>query len=291
MNAIIFHWWNDLIDNVEKDFFNPIILSIACIRYFDKAISIYVIDLSDNYIDWLDYSNKLNFKIIKKSKRFQSHVNFNEKSMSRIWDISEVADYIPEENIIFNDVDVFWIKNPFPLQNSWEKFNCNRNNGVFYFSKNSKLAYKFIELWKERNLLVMYNEYFRDKFYKRIKFPYSFKTHDELVCRSIIEDNPELNTPIHMSENSIIFSPVFNPKNIHFIRAFCGTENRISIILSIKEIKNMIESVLGYDFYGKNIVKKTFSVHEITKRNVIKYLCSFGGNYEKAINYGVGKIC
>lgn len=290
MNAIVFHWWNNNVKNIEEDFFNPILLSVACIRYFNISVPIYVIDISNHEIDWLDYDKKLNFKIIKKQKRFSTNKNFFGDSMSRIWDISDVVNEIPEKNIIFNDADVLWVQNPFPLLNSWDKFNCNKNNGVFYFCKENIYSCKFIELWKERNFLVMFDETYRENFYKRIKISTTVKTYDELVFKTILNDYPDLYKSINLIENCIIFSPIKNPKNIHFIKEFCGNKNRILSILSIQEITEKVISVLGENFYGKKFINKLFSIKDLNKKSVIEYICSFGGNYKKATNYRIKNI-
>lgn len=283
--AMIYHWWNDVIEKIEDDLFNPLLLAIITVRHFDENIAIYVINCSDIETNWGVYPEKLNFKVIKKRKRFNFSGLYDSMSLSRIWDITEVIETISEEVVIFNDSDVFWIKSIFPLINSLDRFNCNRNNGVFYFSKNSKKSQQFIELWKERTKAIMDDKTYRDKFKNNI-------IHDELVVRTIQDDYSNLYHPIKMEENGIVFNPIINKcKNIHLIRGFVGKKNRRAVALSILEIRNIIlKFSKNIDIFG-SLYLESFSLDELTTKNAIKKLCRFDGEYTKSIRYGSSKIC
>ena len=147
MICLIYHYWNDEIEDVLFDKFNPILCSIAMLRSVNDNIDVLVLDRSEKNHNWSKYENLLNFSVVKIKKRFKKNKGYCSDSFSRIFDITDVLLYKKCETILFNDTDVFWINDPLPLfnfQNPVNKkyFNCNKNNGVFYFNVEEKCNFR-----------------------------------------------------------------------------------------------------------------------------------------------------
>lgn len=283
-NAMIYHWWTETCLRAKEDLFNPIIHSIATVRNYNTEVAIYVISLS--CVDWGNYPEILKFKVINKKPLFEENLGYQNKLMSRVFDIVDVSERIDEEEILFCDSDVFWLEDPFPLMNKNDLFNCNKNNGIFYYNKNREKAMTFIREWQSDVENTVKDANFRSRLLEKMQFSQTFKVHDELIVRYTQSRLPEMCVPVPLRENNIIFTPICNPKNLHVIRAFVGKKDRLRIAMSIKEIGSAIENVLGpirgYD--GK------YSIREITTKKAVYDLCS-EGNSQRALDYCLSKIC
>ena len=284
-NAIVYHWWTESCVFVKDDLFNPILYSIATIRRHNQEVPIYVINLSPE-AEWGVYPKTLNFNVLNKHSKFTKNSGYQNNLMSRVFDIIEVAQTIEEEDILFNDSDVFWIKDPFPLMNDTKVFNCNQNNGVFYYNKHSIEAMNFIREWQHDTHRTVNDPDFRSKLLHDMQFASNFKIHDELIMRYTQKRLPDSYRPVPMKENNIIFTPITDPKNLHIIRAFVGKKDRLRVALSIKEIAEAIENVLGQILPKKD----KYSVKDLITRKAIIDLCS-DGDADRALNYCLSKIC
>lgn len=244
--AIIYHWWSYKNVEVIKDLSNPIIFSIATVRHFHKHLPIYVLDVSDGDNDWGDYPFLLNFFVIKKNSYFKNILGFKTKKISRIWDISNFANEIREENIIFSDCDIFWVNKIFPLLGlnndpNLDKFHCNKNNGIFYYRKNSHNSKEVYRLWKKTVVDCIESIEFFNSYRKRIGWGQHTYLHDELIIRTVMEDYPDLFVPVDGCENNIIYSNrSCEIKNIHAIKKFTG-DQRGKILGLIKELREIIK--------------------------------------------------
>ncbi len=286
--ALIYHWWTEC-DRAEDDVSNPLIFSIASVRAYNKFIPIYVINLSSKRIDWGVYPKKLNFKVYNKKSKFPENSYYQSKLMSRVFDINEVSRLIPESDILFCDSDVFWIKDPLPLMNEMSLFNCNSNNGVFYYRKTSKAAMNFLLEWQRDIDKTINNHEFRIEILSNFGFSLNFNIHDELVMRYTQLRHFDLYESIPLVENNIIFTPIVDPKNVHIIRAFVGMQNRLKVAKYIQEVNQSIKEGLGStDDHAS--ADQVYPLKDVTLKEVIKLFCTTG-NEERAINYCLSKLC
>jgi hypothetical protein len=280
--AIIYHWWSEKNTPVIENLADPIIFSIISVRYFNKDVPIYVIDVSQRQNNWQNYPSLLNFKVVTKPASIDKLKKNNfHPVVSRVWDINWLTDKIKENKIIFCDSDIFWIKNIFPLlglENDpcLKNFHCGMNNGFFYYDKNSNLSKS---IW---NLLInIVDKCCEDVVYandirKTMGLPEGFFLNDERIFRSVLQST-NLFTPVSFKENNIIFAGGYNSfdyrnptsvldiedsswgsfsnlfserfakdcKNIHVIRSL-GGNSRAKVFSIISELKNIMLSFLKF---------------------------------------------
>lgn len=159
---VIYHYWNNKFRSPIDDENNPVILSIITWRLYNKDVKISVLDcsLESNY--WGDFPDLLNFQVIN-YKPFLHKGNRKNLLANRIWDIQDYADSVDEKYILFNDADVFWLKNPFPLFGQIQDglksgIHCNGNTGIFYFDKTSKTTQSAFGFWKQKTFDALNKE-------------------------------------------------------------------------------------------------------------------------------------
>lgn len=251
--ALVYHWWNDAGIRVINDQRNPILQSIATIRFFETDLPIYVIDISKAENDWENYPEMLNINIVKKQSYFhnEKHNHLSLNLLSRIWDICDID--IPQDALIFTDSDVFWLKPILPLLGlsqdpNLDYFHCKSNNGVFYYRRDSTRAKDVIKHWKEKCLKCKNDPTHLNDIYKKLAFDKNkFKLQDEVLINTVQKNYPELFIKIKSEENNIIFSPCQTPKNIHAIASLSGLK-RSRIIGLIEELRFIVGSMIGLDF-------------------------------------------
>lgn len=296
MTHVIYHYWNDNIDDILSDSFNPILCAISILRSFNQKINIIVLDRSNKNHDWSKFENLLNFTVVKIKKRFQKNNGYCSDSFARIFDINDLISQFQFDTILFNDVDVFWLTNPLPLYN-FEKtinkkyFNCNRNNGVFYFKIKENYSKIFIDMWKHEIEKIIFSEKYRNEFCSKIGFNLNAILHDELVTRKLQNDFPYSYKSIPEFENSLIFTPMNYRKNLHLVRSLSG-RNRLAILLSIYEFRKILN-----DFWGDAFIKKYgncnyYLLKDHINDDFISNSIVFSGlKKEKITNYGQSKLC
>jgi hypothetical protein len=161
--AVVYHWWGYPSDAPPiANLRSPIMASIATLRGVNKSIPIYVIDVSDNEQDWMNYPDILDFKIIRQQGFLTNDYSHCQgyKNLSRLFDIVRMD--IPEETILYVDSDVFFIQNPFPLENNGNKFCFNKyNSGYYYFNKNAPDFIKFKNIFEAYVITALNDENFR----------------------------------------------------------------------------------------------------------------------------------
>lgn len=296
MTCLIYHYWNDVIDDVLFDSFNPILCTITILRSFNQEVDIIVLDRSAKNHDWSKYENLLDFRVVKIKKRFKKNDGYCADSFSRIFDIVDLVSQIHHETILFNDVDVFWLTNPFPLNNfknslHQKYFNCNKNNGVFYYKKGEIYSTIFINRWKNEIEKIMHSKQYRDEFCLNIGFNLNKLLHDELITRKLQDDFPYEYKPIPEFENSLIFTPMNYRKNLHLCRALTGS-NRLAILLSICEFKNILYNFWGYAFTSKFESNNCYSLKNHINDEFINHSVLYSQIEKNRIkNYGKSKLC
>lgn len=237
---VIYHWWHD--DLKVKPYQNleyPIVLAIASLRLHDKHSKVTVLDTSycDRPLsDWDVFPEILDFKVVKWKPFIGDNFFKSSRMCSRIWDIWEYAKSIEEKNILFSDCDVFWFRNPYPLEGEnkgkIQGVYCNGNCGFFYFDKTCKKTKDTFDLWKAIMCRVFLPdvEHFNEIVSIRSSTGPNF-FHDESAFHYLIRRFPQFFNTIPEEEHGIFF-PILSKKttnhlmsfvkNIHFINQTSG---------------------------------------------------------------------
>lgn len=251
--AVVYHFWGEkscITLNV------PIIFSIASIRAHNKEISIYVLDCSDGAIDWFEFPQKLNFKVIKwkfllKRTLFKGNVLW--KHTSKIFDLEEFAKTIPESNIIFCDSDIACLRNILPLQEEahLHKICCRpENTGFFYFNKNSPLVKEMFRAWQNAIIAAIYDHKIRENVWRtsHLDMTTNLPLHEEMVHFYILDHYHDHEIP--MSENrrlkpGIEKESLCAARNLHLMLLF-WPKNRALLFVYIRELYENITTTLSH---------------------------------------------
>jgi len=256
--AVVYYWWDNYEDSPHKNLRVPIVLSIATLRAQNPHIPIYVMDCSEKQLNWNEFSDSLNFKVVPWKMSFPEH-----HFMSRMMDIQTFVQQISEDEIIYCDSDVFWLRNPLPFFESPDLFCSNRhNNGFFYFDKTSPACCKFFELFKSYSILFLNDEKFKQEILSQDvnKFTISL---DEIITNRIFEIKPDIVRQIQECEHGLIRDIATNRLNFKDVKMIhCNgllVENKFYkknanqkharglVCLIFKELYQAITSVLSQD--------------------------------------------
>jgi hypothetical protein len=244
-HKVIYHWWAHDSDPHKhcKNRRSPIILSIATLRAQNPDIEIDVLDCTkqeDEFFDLLDgreehndpqecsrwgsYPKDLKFNVwsqeLRLEKDFYDKPGY--KHLSRLFDLNECQPLmrrhamnhwgmweIPEDQIvIYSDADVFWFKDPLPLECDGEKVAFNgHNTGFFYYKPISKTYWKFIDIFKNYTKTALYNENFRQELKKYVGYDDWYYVFDEMTTSYMFHEHRELfdkiNTTEHMTARDL----------------------------------------------------------------------------------------
>lgn len=202
MSVVFYHWWDYLGDPPPYcNLRSPILLSIASLRAQNPSIPIYVLDGSQSYADtradrklsdWLHFPEKLNFRVIEtpfELARFYSHRK-GYMYLSRLFDLERYHD---SETIIYSDADVFWFRDPEPLQRNPDKF-CfdGYNTGMFYYHPDSRYVQRFFELFKAYTIAALNNEQMRQVVMSQVGYEGWQYVFDEMTTTFLFKENREL---------------------------------------------------------------------------------------------------
>lgn len=160
--AAVYHWWGYSSDAPPiSNLRSPILASIATLRAVNHTIPIYVVDISDNKQDWMNYPDKLNFEVIKQKPFLHKYSNCKGfMNLSRLFDIARLN--LPENEIIYLDSDVFYFKDILPLECNVDKFCFNKyNSGFYYYNKESECFKTFQQIFESYVITALNDENFR----------------------------------------------------------------------------------------------------------------------------------
>lgn len=171
--CVVYHIWSARDDEPPiKNLRSPLVLSIATLRACNPKIPIYVLDSSHpgEDQDFGDLPRKLNFVVVPYTCSLASYEGTpGWRNLSRLFDIESASHNdpcyyrwnIPENVILYNDADVFWMNDPLPLHQDPSKFCFNGwNSGLFYYDK-TKIPKKFFEIFKAYAITALNDECFR----------------------------------------------------------------------------------------------------------------------------------
>jgi len=167
--AVIYHvFWRDNGRDAYNDMQVPVVLAISTLRAVNPTIPIYVLECGQVRREWSHFPEKLHFSVVyadfELEKKHHAALHSASKSSvvcSRLSDVNEFAKQIPEDLIIYSDADVFWLRDPLPLDCAGEKRFClNNNTGFFYYDKNSSEANWFLDVFQSYLITSLYNDDF-----------------------------------------------------------------------------------------------------------------------------------
>lgn len=266
--AVIYHWWDDTNTNLA-DSLVPIIPSIASLRAVSD-ISIYVLDISKKKRNWSKYSKALNFEVVPFISKFDT-VNYglDPRDISKPFDLDKFSKCINSKVIVSCDSDVFWIKNPFPVEKDCNKFCCNTNTGYFYCKK----EHEWIDLWKFYTLEALQSEENLIRIKKNVMNYYNKSIiknflNTEIIHQYILLDlkRIELNANLSYKEHLTPYNPI--PKEFNMIH-FCNfiIHKRHLFPFIIEEIYNNIVKLLPE--YKKYRVLKKISIKNLNFEDLV----------------------
>lgn len=192
----VYHCWSEH-DEQEpyKNVRTPVVLSIATLRATSQ-IPITVLDMTERETDWDHFPDTLNFKVIRKQFSLTSDANHVKgyKHLSRIFD---VHDWALENNIkstvVYCDSDVFFLKDPFPLQAQNSHFCWDGwNTGFFYFNPEGLYYKSFYELFCKYTKEAIYSEVLRQEMKGFVGYDDWYGVWDEMVLGYMKNKHPEV---------------------------------------------------------------------------------------------------
>lgn len=190
---VVYHWWGDEKEQpIYSNMSHPIILSISSLRAVNPTIKIIVLNCSkynpsQNELE--HFKEKLNFDILPINFTLEEHYSKVKgyQLLSRLFDIRKID--ATNQIVIYCDSDVFWLKDPLPLECDPQKFCFDGfNSGFFYYDYDSPLVKEMFSVFDAYSITAL-----RDKsFCKMIKektnydaWPYIW---DETVLRYMNEN-------------------------------------------------------------------------------------------------------
>jgi len=294
---ILYHWWCDE-PTVKpyQDMANPVVLSIAVLREHNKSVPVTVLDLSQRDTeDWGVFPELLNFKVVKWNPLLNLSLPKSSKLCSRVWDVWAYAHQIGYNKILFTDSDIFWLKNPLPLNEQEDngditKFYCSSNTGVWYFDKTTSVSKEVFSIWKNIIARVIIGDIeFFDELRDKVPTANDRCFQDEVAFGYLILQYPELYNPVGYEENYVVYrlrsdnGDLSSIKCLHGLGAVLGNK-RGRICLVLKELKDAVERVLTIDhckmIYGDTDYKDVLSIFDIKKitHQRLKHVLEFTGN-------------
>jgi hypothetical protein len=209
------------------------------------------------------------------------------KLCSKVSEIQKNIQFLNEENIIFVDSDIFFLKPVFPLDyesEMKEKFCCwPHNTGFFYFNKNLQSNQEILKKWNDVIVECLKN----DQLYKEIREEFSYKANcleDEICFLYFASKNSNIQDLNFKKENyCFIQNNLINDLNlIHQIKMLhCLRNNngdkRGLLCLAIEELKQNICESLNYNLIKKifknDIIRPSYDLKTISKMSEDQFQC------------------
>jgi hypothetical protein len=208
---VVYHWWGN--GCVTKT--TPAILSIATLRAVNPTIEIILIDISEKPDDgWLYFQKKLNFKVVKVDARFKNWDHKHWQLFSRIPDVKAVN----EGPTIYCDSDIFWFRDPLPLNQDPNKFCFDIWNAGFYYYNYTEDVSRTLQIFEGYSIAAMKDKRFcqliKDSVNQIVagKIGSDVEIYDEIVLGYLYMTHRELFNVIDTEEHCTIRS-IHQPKN------------------------------------------------------------------------------
>jgi len=296
---LIYYYFNGSEEPIKayKDMANPITMSIATFRKWNKSAHIHVIDISDTTHDWGEYPDILNFTIYRSQHRSQTlnsmQVNAKDKfcfgMLSKPSIIYEhvLKNISHHSTVVVSDADLFYVQNPFPLAVDHTRGICCslENVGFWYFMNNGRDGamddvHRILELWSGFCAGAMIDPFFKQQLSKRCDwnqeivqeeavFWYLQKVCPDLLIKDIpYTENFWFDWPTDAYDMSKV-------KNLHYRvwrkRGKMDRKERGKLCLYIKELRDIVFDVLGEkaikELYDDWDTDEVFSFHDTAAVN------------------------
>lgn len=205
--AVVYHWWIEKSDRPPHlNHRTPLVHSIATLRGVNKEIPIIVIDISEEKINYHNWDKKLNFHIVRRKpilkKDYSDKAGW--KNLSRTFDIWNLVKGKDFDAIIYCDSDVFWLKDPLPLDQNADKFCFNGyNSGFYYFKPKSKDVERYFKLFQAYTLTSLNDENFRIITRSYTDYNEWYYVLDETIMTYMYHKMPELFNMVTVKEHLV----------------------------------------------------------------------------------------
>lgn len=266
--CVYYHWFCSTADSAPyANLRAPIIVSIATLRAVSD-IPIIVMDISDCKTDWSYFPDKLNFKVIRPKPELDRYRGIaGWQHLSRLFDLEKHAE---SDTVIYSDADVFWLKDPRPLEANRNKF-CfdGYNTGLFYYDPAENQ--KFFEIFKAYTIGALNSYDIRNIMKKHVGCEAWYFVFDEMITNYMNNKNSELFDKIkpeeHGSPRRFDSTNLNDMKNLHmngiYVRnplpKFSGEGDHCRGLAGIifSEFYNLLQISLGDD------INKVFTPNEL----------------------------
>lgn len=180
----------------------PIISSIATLRAVSD-IPITVLDLSDSPQNWGHFPDLLKFTVERCVPALLSYHDLlaGWKHLSRIFDVRQRA-LKKNCQILYVDSDVFFFRDPFPLEGDQQKFCFDGfNSGLFYFDPSSPGNQRFFEIFQHYTMAAIYGKELRTVLRRHVGYDSWYGVWDEMILTYMKVEHPELFSIIRREEH------------------------------------------------------------------------------------------
>lgn len=293
---LIYYYYKDAEESLKafKDLANPVVLSIATFRKWNKTTMIHVLDSSRIPQDWGDWPERLQFRVYRYDQLGnETFKNGRDKFCYGMLSKPSVIFRHVRENIqhhstvIVCDSDVFFVQNPFPLAVDHTRGICCslENVGYWYFMNGGydgemNDAHKILELWSGLCAGAFINPHFKARLAERCKWDETI-VQEEAVFWYLQKVCPDLLIKdIPYTENFWFDWPgeVYDTrkvKNLHYrvwrTHGKMKRSERGKLCLHVKELRKILLDMLSppeiHELYDGWITKDVFSMHDAATVN------------------------
>lgn len=298
---IIYYYYSLKKNNIAyEDLANPIIFSIATFRKWDKKSKIFILDASPFKNEWGNYPEILNFEVVKNPISLKEKQKINETTSvgnsvkhyllskpKQVYNL--VKNKIKEkECVVVVDADIFFLKNPFPLECKYKENFCihAKNTGYYYFLKNKKNI-KILKKWYEICEEAIENKNLQKEI---IEITNKKFIQEEVVWEYFLKKYSSIKNIKNYSEyENFWFNYIYQEKHdlskiknihlcIHFDNEKLCRQNKGLFCIYIKELKHYLKEVLNKNI---NQIVKNYENYEsfsIREKEKIKTLLGLKNN-------------
>lgn len=202
-----YHWWGyPEAPPAYANLLSPVLLSIATLRAVSE-MPVVVFDVSGYKNDWAHFPERLNFSVVETTCRLKryEHLVGGWRYLSRIHDLAHGAGkYAPDcGTVMYVDSDVFWLRNPLPLEQSPEKFVFNGyNSGFFYYDRRSGSNELFYDIYDSYTRAAVYSQDVRGIMKRFVGYDSWAGVWDEMILTYMVRRHRDLFNITSLNEHA-----------------------------------------------------------------------------------------
>ena len=198
--AVFYHWWGGPHDKPYQNMSAPILLSIATLRACNPSIPIFVLDgtKTNRSLDWAHFKEKLRFKTIPIQFVLDEKLVAGAKHLSRLYDLEQ---YSFANLMIYCDSDVFWLKDPLPVDRTSGFCFDGHNTGYFYYHLHDCLDTDFFRRFRAYSDAAIFSENIRAEMKKFVGYDAWYGVWDEMILCFMKHEHPGLFSIVSKNEN------------------------------------------------------------------------------------------